>query len=205
MLQTLTSYLQAYKPPAAIVAGNVPGFSAPPRPRFVARMLSCTVVMSRLPPALSSVSAVSVNDSAGSVLSTCTLYVTVAHLKLSNDLVNVAVGLMSLADTDAVAHVGPTGPLFESVPLAHALSVFDCPASSPDTVRVNVHVAVEVAGQALGFAPHASRCVLSQIDASVGLLAEVYVKSTVPLLSSSSVRDVRSTDVETRGLWTVTV
>jgi hypothetical protein len=90
------------------------------------------------------------------VLSTCTLYVTVAHLKLSNDLVNVAVGLMSLADTDAVAQVGPTGPLFESVPLAHALSVFDCPASSPDTVRENVHVAVEVAGQALGFAHRSS-------------------------------------------------
>src|SRR5215471_14539934 len=87
--------------------------------QVVASTASCTDVMD---PNVSSLSVVSVSDSAASVFLTSTLYRTVAHWRLSKALVTSAVGATSLIATEALAKPD-TGLLFWSCPETVTVSV----------------------------------------------------------------------------------
>src|SRR6266536_6215740 len=136
-------------------------------------------------PTLSSQSCFSVSVSTAELLSTFTSYLTTAQTALSTVLVIAADRDASVMLTVAVAQEGPTAPPFESVPLTHALSVITSP-SDPDTVRVKVQ-SVDAPG---------ANVVVPQMLASVGVLAELNVKSTIPSLVSSSVSAVSVTVAE---------
>src|SRR4030095_11078399 len=107
-------------------------------------------------PNLLSSSVLRVKFSAVSVFVTFTLNLTSAHTTPSTLLAPVAVGNTSLMETEAVSQVGPTEPLFESVPLTHALSVMDCPAL-PDTVCVKVQLVEEAGPKEFGFGPRGAK------------------------------------------------
>src|SRR5436309_3204691 len=136
-------------------------------------------------PTLSSQSWLSVNVSTTELLSTFTLYLTTAQTASFTHLVIAADLAASVMLTVAVAQDGVTVPPFESVPLTHALSVITSP-SDPDTVRVKVQ-SVDAPGANVN---------VPQMLASVGVLAELNVKSTVPSLVSSSVSAVSVTLAE---------
>src|ERR687897_572759 len=104
-------------------------------------------------PNLSSISALNVKSSAVSVFVTFTLNLSSAQTTPSTLLTTVAVGVTSLMETEAVSQVGPTAPLFESMPLTHALSTMESPAL-PDIVRVKVQVVEDAGAQEFGLGPH---------------------------------------------------